>query len=344
MNMKIMKYSLSLMCLLLIFSVAKIHAQATVGSDIAPRKGTILDIKDKNTTNGEPNAEGGLGLPRVLLDTYDKLKIANDSEKSKSVGITVYHTGNAGMPAGIYTWDGSRWKLNVSVDSYGTDGQLLQSNGSGFFGWSTFVAPEYDYHKPTQISILKSGNIITQRKYSYNDLTTANPGNPGDWGGVKPAVAFDYLYSDDLNLISETANERYLLIGVASSIKTETVLNRVSPTSFWQIVGIDIDLTDANDSFIKTLQKTQRLYNTAASGSNTTSFVDFFTIVPITGVGKGDYKLKIKVYNIENTFSRNKGIWDSSSGSYPAGSFDPNTQDFYKINLTDINFILYEDD
>lgn len=89
------KYLLSVVWLSSVFSITQSYSQATVGSDIPPRKGTGLDIKDKNTTNGEPNAEGGL-LPRVLFDTYDKLKIANYSEKSKSVGITVYHTGNAG--------------------------------------------------------------------------------------------------------------------------------------------------------------------------------------------------------------------------------------------------------
>lgn len=87
--MKIMNRSLSLMYLLLIFSVAKIHGQVTVGSDIEPRKGTILDIKDKNTSDHLPNADGGLGLPRVKLVAPETLTIGNDeSQKSKHAAAT----------------------------------------------------------------------------------------------------------------------------------------------------------------------------------------------------------------------------------------------------------------
>lgn len=337
--MKIMNRSLSLMYLLLIFSVAKIHGQVTVGSDIEPRKGTILDIKDKNTSDHLPNADGGLGLPRVKLVAPETLTIGNDeSQKSKHAGVTVYNTGNTNIPEGIYTWDGSRWQLNVSVDSYGTDGQLLKSNGSGTFGWSTFVAPEFQYYKPTQISVLKSGNI-EPKSYSYKSLTD---GSSGNWGGQKPSAVFEYLYSDDLNLLSETANERYLLIGIAATTRTTTRKNNVPVASYWQIVGIDIDLTNKDGSNVRSLQKNQRLYKTA-QGSDLRSYVDFFTIVPITGVGKGTYTLKIKVYNVENTFSRNLGVYDPVNG-WPGGSFNPDENSFYDIYLVDINFILYEED
>ena len=338
--MKIMNRSLSLMYLLLIFSVAKIHGQVTVGSDIEPRKGTILDIKDKNTSDHLPNADGGLGLPRVKLVAPETLTIGNDeSQKSKSIGITVYHTGNTNMPAGIYTWDGSTWMLTVSVDDYGASDQLLKSNGNGTFGWSTFVAPEYKYHKPTQISLRKSTNV-KRESYSYKSLTD---GGKGSFGGVKPSAKFEYLYSDDLIFLSETANERYLLIGIAATTRTTTVNNNVPRESYWQIVGIDIDLTDADGSNVRSLQKNQRLYKVAA-GSDLISFVDFFTILPITGVTKGTYTLKIKVYNVENTFARNLGVRDPVTGYLPGGSFDPAETKFYDINLVDINFILYEED
>jgi len=338
--MKMKKYLLSVAWLSSVLSITQSYSQATVGSDIPPRKGTILDIKDKNTSDHLPNADGGLGLPRVKLVAPETLTIANDeSQKSKHVGVTVYNTGNTHIPEGVYTWDGSRWKLNVSVDSYGTDGQLLKSNGSGTFGWSTFVAPEFQYYKPTQISVLKSGNV-ERKSYSYKSLTD---GSSGNWGGQKPSAIFEYLYSDDLNLLSETANERYLLIGIAAHTRTTTVNNNVPIASYWQIVGIDIDLTNKDGSNVRNLQKNQRLYKTAA-GSDLRSYVDFFTIVPITGVGKGTYTLKIKVYNVENTFSRNLGVRDPVTGNLPGGSFNKDENSFYDINLVDINFILYEDD
>lgn len=336
--MKTVKYLFCLLWLLLVFSVIQVYAQVTIGSDIPPRKGSVLDIKDKDTTGEEPNADGSLGLPRVQLSSPTILTVANDSENIKSIGITVYHTGNTKMPAGIYKWDGSRWMLTVLVDDYGTSGQLLKSNGTGTFGWATFVPPQYEYHKPTQISVLKSTNVKPE-SYSYKSLTD---GGTGNWGGVKPSAKFEYLYSDELNLLSETANERYLLIGIAATTRTTTRKNNVPIDSYWQIVGIDIDLTDKDGSNVRSLQKNQRLYKVAA-GSDLRSYVDFFTILPITGVTKGTYTLKIKVYNVENTFSRNLGVWDPQN-DWPGGSFDPAETKFYDINLVDINFILYEED
>lgn len=329
--MKIVRYLFCLVLLLLGFSVVQVYAQVTVGSDIPSRKGSVLDIKDKDATGNEPNAVGGLGLPRVKLTSPTTLTVAKDSENIKSTGITVYHTGNANMPAGVYTWNGNRWMLSVSVDDYGTSNQFLKSNGFGNFGWSTLVVPEYEYYKPTQISVLKSANV-KRKSYSYQSLTN---GGIGSWGGEKPSAKFDYLYSDALNILSETANERYLLIGIAATTRTTTRNNNVPAKSYWQIVGIDIDLTDKNGSNVMNLQKKQRLYKTA-SGSALRSYIDFFTIIPITGVGKGVYTLNIKVYNVENTFSRNTG----SEG----GGFIKTEESFYDIDLVDINFILYEDD
>ncbi len=337
--MKIVRYLFCLLGLLLGFSIIHVYAQVTIGSGIPPHKGSVLDIKDKDTTGDEPNADGGLGLPRVQLSSPTTLTIADDSEKTKSIGITVYHTGNTNMPAGIYTWDGSRWMLTVSVDDYGASGQLLKSNGTGTFGWATFVPPQYKYHKPTQISVLKSANVKPE-SYSYKSLTE---NGTGSFGGVKPSATFEYLYSDDLIFLSETANDRYLLIGIAATTRTTTVNNNVPRESYWQIVGIDIDLTDADGSNVRSLQKNQRLYKVAA-GSDLISFVDFFTILPITGVTKGTYALKIKVYNVENTFPRNLGVRDPVTGYLPGGSFDPAETKFYDINLVDINFILYEED
>lgn len=329
--MKIIKYLLNSTYLLLIFSINPIRAQVTIGSDIEPRNGTILDIKQNSNTGHDPNAEGGLGLPRVQLVDPDILTIDGDAEKSKYTGVTVYNTGNTNIPEGIYYWDGMRWKLSVSVNSYGNDGQFLKSDGKGSFDWSTFVMPDYKYHRPTQISVLKSANVKPE-SYSYQRLTD---GGTGSFGGATPSAAFEYLYSDELNILSETANEKYLFIGIAATTRTKTINNNVPRTSYWQIVGIDIDLTDKNGLNVRTLQKNQRLYKTAG-GSDLRSYVDLFTIVPITGVGKGSYTLKIKVYNVENTFSRNTG----SEG----GNFVTAETRFYDINLVDINFILYEDD
>lgn len=305
-----------------------VSAQVTIGSDVEPRKSVLLDIKQKDTTGYAPNAEGGLGLPRVQLISPTTLTIDNETEKGNYVGTTVYNIGNANIPEGMYSWDGNKWMLSVSVNNYGTEGQLLKSNGNGTFGWSTFVLPEFSYHKPTQISVFDS-NKATALWYSYSSLTNGGAGNNN---GVKPGPnTFDnsFVYTENLNIQTDDTKDKYILLGIASVIGMTTRDNYTPYAGFWQIVQVDVFINDI------LMQSNQRLYATAAK-SDRKIFVDMFSIVPVTGLGKGTYPLKIKISNVENTFPNN------ANGQQ--GGFNTNEQKFYEVILTDINFVLYEDD
>lgn len=313
---------------LFIFFQTNIGAQVTIGAGIKPREGSLLDIKQDNTTGNNPNADGGIGLPRVQLLSFTELIVDVEPNKSNYVGLTVYNIGNENIPEGIYFWDGEKWVLSVSVDNVGKDGQLLKSNGNGTFGWSTFILPEYTYHKPTQISVFDDAKAIPQQ-YSYTALTG---GGNGIYGGVKPrAGTFDnsFLYSENLNIKTEASKEKYILLGVSGLIEMATIQNYTPYKGFWQIIQIDV-LVDGIH-----VQSNQRLYSTAAQGDKKI-YVDMFSIVPLDQFGKGVHEMKIKISNVENTFPNNLGSND--------GNFSSSNTKFYMITLQDINLVLYEND
>jgi uncharacterized protein (TIGR02145 family) len=106
-----------------------LSAQVTVGSDIAPIRAALLDLKMKQagsvvsvTDETNETATGGLLLPRVrlvstgslapLIPSDDADWIANtDNIKERLAGLTVYNI-NYSPPAllqAIYTWDGTHW-------------------------------------------------------------------------------------------------------------------------------------------------------------------------------------------------------------------------------------------
>ncbi|MDR2954512.1 MAG: hypothetical protein LBV43_05480 [Prevotella sp.] len=115
------------LCGLLLFSNVSSYPQVTIGADIEPNKGSLLDIKQLGSEN-KATATKGLMLPRVNLSDLTKLypMLENDEEYKNNIngkqdeqnkvhtGLTVYNVGGdqCRMPylvSGVYTWDGAEW-------------------------------------------------------------------------------------------------------------------------------------------------------------------------------------------------------------------------------------------
>lgn len=97
--------------LALCFSASKFNSQITIGSDLAPNAGALLDFK--NNPNGFSNK--GLGLPRVeLIDPWKLIMGKNSNEildKESHTGLLVYNTTiNNDLCPGLYVWEGMSWQ------------------------------------------------------------------------------------------------------------------------------------------------------------------------------------------------------------------------------------------
>jgi hypothetical protein len=80
-----MKKMMLLMLTLLIWSVASMNAQVTIGSDKEPHPSAILDLE--STTQG-------LKLPTVVL-TNRTTFLTDGGDKTAAKGMLVYNTGNS---------------------------------------------------------------------------------------------------------------------------------------------------------------------------------------------------------------------------------------------------------
>jgi uncharacterized protein (TIGR02145 family) len=115
--------------------VPRLSAQVTVGSDIAPNKATLLDLKMQQLSasvtavTDEANVtstSGGLLLPRVKLINISTLQpfIATDDPdytaefKLRHAGLLVYNiTSNGTLEPGIYIWTGIQWATYTTTVS-----------------------------------------------------------------------------------------------------------------------------------------------------------------------------------------------------------------------------------
>ncbi len=111
---------------LLLFAVYSytmdIQAQVTIGSDIVPNGGALLDLKQFLVSDG--NSDGvstslkGLNLPRVALQDPSKLEpcaATSTTNNSAHIGLIVNNTTtNAVLSPGIYYWNGATWLRLIS--------------------------------------------------------------------------------------------------------------------------------------------------------------------------------------------------------------------------------------
>ncbi len=115
-----------------------LQAQVTLGADIAPEKGALLQLKENG--DKESNSHRGLGMPRVNLtdtknlfpmfettpgsgtanDLYNSSTKKGDIDK-KHIGLWVYNMNvclnQMGGSEGLYVWDGGEWVRTMNNDS-----------------------------------------------------------------------------------------------------------------------------------------------------------------------------------------------------------------------------------
>lgn len=89
------------------------NGQVTIGSNVKPNSGAILDLKENDQE--EANSTKGLNLPRVELVTKNSLApcltTVPDNPKAYK-GLVVYNvepTFDNNKGEGIYIWDGGEW-------------------------------------------------------------------------------------------------------------------------------------------------------------------------------------------------------------------------------------------
>lgn len=234
------------------------------------------------------------------------------------------------MPAGIYTWNGSRWKLNVSVDSYGTDGQLLQSNGNNTYTWSTITVPEYKFWKPTQKAFFDQAKA-TSGKYTYNseDIMPNNANEP------TPGIFDNRFVYDNLKINSAATSEKFLFLEITANVSKITKDGALSTNSHMEAVQIDVLIAR------RTVKTYRRSYANAIR-TMTNSIVDLFSVIPLDEFkfGKGEYPIQVKMSCTSHTYPRNG---PKPPSNLPAGNFAASGP-FLTFEAINFGFILYEEE
>lgn len=126
---KIMNKLFTITLLYFIVGLSPTYSQVTIGSAKRPVTGALLELNDGTTeiNNTAVNSSKGLGLPRVNLEAYDKLKLGNITytDKQSHIGLLVYNLADpnrrceANHPTnGLHVWDGEKWQALNAEEKY----------------------------------------------------------------------------------------------------------------------------------------------------------------------------------------------------------------------------------
>ncbi|WP_029904761.1 FISUMP domain-containing protein [Prevotella sp. 10(H)] len=194
-------------------SVININAQVTIGSDLEPNDGTLLDMKESIPLADNTTSTKGIILPRVFIskvnpDTHSTLaaSIGANSESydmGAHTGLTVYNlnkclknTFKAVVADGAYVWSGEEW-INMSPDDMFRDIDDAPADAST---WGAQVLRHYDQSVP-KARVFYSADFGAAGRWMITNLA-ANRFDP-----VRTPDAEDQIIKTELPTNSATYND-----------------------------------------------------------------------------------------------------------------------------------------
>lgn len=221
-----------------------LNAQVTIGANIKPAKGTLLDLKEKTPVNPSTDnitSTKGMMLPRVNLSElqllypmfeagsapnkykYGTQELDKTTEDTKHAGLTVYNlTDNCIFCPGIYAWNGTTWQrlmeaccpCILSVTSGGTLHQTVNLGGTLI----PLGAVDVNYN---------NGETSATTYQWYSNTINQNTGGTAIVGATNP------IYTIPTSLTSTTGSYYFYCIA------TSTCNGKNMPSDVYSVTVVD---------------------------------------------------------------------------------------------------------
>lgn len=173
-----------------------LNSQVTIGSNLEPIKGAILDLKQFLPNENNETSNKGLLLPRVELkklkgDLSMSLGLTKTIDGTSHIGLMVYNIPNLECPLlhlGAYTWNGYSWDF-IGSDNPNKNHSSYDEKKDG-----TGILTDYEGNQYTTKRFKDTVNVTSYNKvWMTQNLRSLKDAN-GEWincpGGVPLNPAF----------------------------------------------------------------------------------------------------------------------------------------------------------
>jgi len=229
------------------------YAQVTIGSGEPPAKGAILDMKEKEATDGKTNATKGVVFPRVELSGPTSLQpllnaadAGNTTQQLIHKGTVVYNvTVSADLQEGFYYWDGTKW---ISMAGWELEGNRGTDPANNFLGTTDNKGLSIRTNSQDRIHITSGGNVgigTVNPQYMLDVADTSRVNNLKVNDAPLLANATNMVIDDNGNVgrAYKTANN-FTFGDVYSVVMGEPVTNNDTHNSIIKIpLNVEIEVT-----------------------------------------------------------------------------------------------------
>lgn len=349
--MKVIYY---LICISIILSISgNLNSQVTIGSNIDPNKGSLLDLKERNPSSGNTNATRGLLLPRIELKnktnlypmfetspgsntpTIDYQGENKDIQDAGHTGLMIYNLNRCnGFGKGTYYWNGTSWEPLADVKFLDNPQIFTTSQNTEWLDTNTLLIRlpsgkdlrpfNADQSltlgwKPSNVAVNKTN--VTDASFGGLKITS-NP--PGSWENpsTNPTT---YSYSiNDMSDIITSDNPR-----VSDPFRSRET-----------IVNFSTDNNECGDNHAITVRLNQTSYRVTVKKSNPTLNETSYWFRTGGRFETGTYYYRFLLTPVNSQLSwgdssdmelQSNAVWKSG---YDATSYSPNV--FSDINMPDI--------
>ncbi|MFV0417212.1 MAG: FISUMP domain-containing protein [Dysgonomonas sp.] len=263
-----MKQNLLLLWILL-FLFTCIDAQVTIGSNYEPNKGALLDLKEKNQSNGTENSTKGMGFPRVMLidknnlfpmfdgsssgvpnNSYDTPS-KKEAEDAAHIGLIVFNMNDnplLGFCKGIYVWQGEEW-IKLGEECYTPSLSLDKATDRVLTSETTQLTAT---HTPSNSTITWTSSDPTIATVNANGLVTTL--REGD-----VTVTATMTYNENILSATCAIEVKDLIVKIM-----ETNIRLVTGTTFTPTITTSPSWANINTSAWNRISGTSATINTAS--------------------------------------------------------------------------------
>lgn len=295
------------------------------------------------------SAQVGIGVSAANISTSAQLEVNSTTKGfltprmtmvqrnaivNSTTGLLVYQTDSV---AGFYYFDGTVWKQNLGLSSYGTANQVLTTDGAGATTWANAPAatPGVDLTTNQTVGGLKTfsseDGLMATGTIDLGNSASLGPGTRMMWYPKKAAFRAGQIDGTQWNDSSIGKYSSAMGYNAIASGSYSTAFGRSVSATGNHSIAMGYNASSVSESVSLGNNTNASGNNSVAFGKNTTSSGNYSTAMGFATIASGLHTSALGIYTTARSFS------ETVIGTYNT-DYTPASTAFF--NATDRLFVI----